>query len=163
MKYLRFNKKGNLQDIMFILTIFAMFVLLCITVIPIIQKVISNAQDDDDLTVQDKTDLTNMGETFYNGLDVGFLILVIMGFLSVLISAYFIDIHPIMALGGIAFGIILLIGATAIVKTMEYLIEKSPEVFSEFPITNFIINNIFVIIIIFMFLTILVLYGKWRQ
>jgi hypothetical protein len=163
MKNLRYrNKQGNVQDILMLVVIMVFVIMCSIVTIKILQKVISVSQDDDSNSVQTKQDITDMGTKFYRGIDLGFLFLLIVRFISILLSAYFIDIHPLFAILGILTSIVMLIGCASLAKTAQELVEKTPEVFSQLPITTFVTNNIFVFIVIMMGLLFIVLYGKWK-
>ena len=64
MKYLKFNKKGNLQDILFVSIIIVFFILCLVPTMMLVQKIVSVSQTDTTLTTQDKTDITNMELNF---------------------------------------------------------------------------------------------------
>ena len=163
MKNLNFkNKRGNIQDILMLVIIVVFFILLAIPTMKIVSKVIDQQQNDDTNSVETKQDLTDMGTKFYRGVDLGFLFMLVLGCIAILVSAYFIDIHPIFAIIGLLLSIILLIGCVSLSKVAQDLIEKTPEVFTYLPITTYVTNHIFLFVVIFLGLLFLVLYGKYR-
>jgi len=162
MKYLKFNKKGNLEDILFLVIIIVFFVILCIPTVKIINGISTQAQSMDNLNAENKAVIADMETNFYDVIDKGFLVLLICGFLGILISAYFIDIHPIFSLIGFVFSIFILLGCAVLVGMAQQIMTNVPEVFNNFPIINHIMNNIFIYLVVFIAMVIIVLYGKFR-
>ena len=164
MKYLKFNKKGNLQDILFVSIIIVFFILCLVPTMMLVQKIVSTSQTDTALTTQDKTDITNMGTKFYSSLDMGFLVMLIVGFFAILISAYLIDISPIFAIVGFLFSILILVGCVTLFSVVQKIMSNSATsgVFINFPIISFVTGHLFLIIVCFLVILFIVMYGKYK-
>lgn len=165
-KFLKFNnKRANVLDILFLMVIVVGVIIACIPVFKMISKVVEFAQTDDGLSVDDKAQLVTMETKFYNSVDVGFLILLIVGIIVTLFSAYLIDINPIFAVFGFIIGILSLIGCAVLVKVAENIISLSvsQDVFNKLTIIPFVVNNLFLVCVVFFALLLIVLYGKFKQ
>lgn len=162
MKFLKFNKKGNIEDVLFLVVLVVFFIIICIPTVKIIHGVTEQAQSMDNLNTKNKAVISNMETNFYDVIDKGFLVLLICGFLGILISAYFIDIHPIFSLIGFVVSIFILLGCAVLVGMAQQIMATVPEVFNNFTIINHVMNNIFIYLVVFMATVIIVLYGKFR-
>ena len=166
MKFSRFNnKKANMLDIVFLMVIVVGVIIACVPVFKMISKVVDFAQTDDGLTADDKAQMVALESKFYNSVDIGFLILLIVGIMVTLISAYLIDINPIFAVFGFIIGILSLIGCAVLVKVSEQVmaVDISQDVFANLTIIPFVVNNLFLVCVVFFALLMIVLYGKFKQ
>ena len=96
--------------------------------------------------------------------DGGLLVVFVLAVLVMLISAWFIDVHP--AIFILAFIIVIAIIITAGIMSQAYQeFIQQPDLVNasaQFPMTNFMVNNLAVIILIVGVALVIVLFAKFK-
>jgi len=165
------NKKGDAvldtTSIMVVVFVFAFLVI-------VVYTGFMSAQDDMIDTLNDSSNPTSnmsvqivqsIGVEFPQVFDSALLIIFIGLWIFALVSAYFIDSHPLFFIFSIILIVFVLIAAMIINNVGEDLLSDSELSGSvaHFPISNFLISHLFVVMLVVAFSVVLILYGKRRM
>ncbi len=158
------KKKGNITDIPYIV---AMMFLLALTIIigyTIMDRVNDEIQSDTKIPTVAKTANTTTMEKFLL-FDSVYLIVWAVSLLGTLISAYFLETHPVFFVVFLILLIIILTALIPISNLMEEIFgdDHFTDAINQFPIIMFYITHFFKIITIHAFLIMWVLYAKVKQ
>lgn len=158
------NKKGNLQDAIFIIVTLFAFAL-----VGIIGLIIVNSIQDANITSGSlgNTSIVNNtlanGLAFFESLDVIFVWVIVLLGITMMISAYFINTHPVFLFGGgiifILIGIILASGFAEAFLTLT----DSPafdNVRGDFVVRTWAFSNLPVILLFLFVMAIIALWAK---
>jgi len=158
------KKKANITDIPYVV---AMMFLLALTIIigyTIMINVNEEIQADPKIPTVAKTANTTTMEKFLL-FDTVYLIIWATSLLGTLISAYFLDTHPVFFVVFLMLLIFILVALIPISNLMEEIFGDAhfTQAVNKFPVIMFYITHFFKIITIHAFLIMWVLYAKVRQ
>lgn len=160
------NKKGSsIIDIIFILVVLVSVALGFFFVRYSFNDINADLLADPDLNTEAKATLLQGNNNYINWADatIGFLFFGLM--LSILITSYLIDSHPIFFIASIISFIFVIFIAGNVGNLFYDTVEQDEyaQLQSDFPITMFIMDNLILLITITFVLTIIVLYGKGQN
>jgi len=107
----------------------------------------------------------NVGSEFPLVFDSALLIIFIGLWIFSLVSAYFIDTHPIFFIFSVILLVFVLIAAMIVNNVGEEMLADADLNLpvESFPITNFLISHLFIVLLVVSFSVVFVLYGKGRM
>lgn len=154
----------NIGDILLVIIMLVSFAIMMVFGHQIFSLVNSDIQSDPDMSAQAKEASGGLETRYPSTLDGAFVIMFALLWIFLIISSFMIDTHPIF----IIISILLLLGAfiVAMILSNSYqeLIGDSDvsEFADSFPMANWIIGNLLVVVIAMGFSVVIVLYGKNR-
>jgi len=169
-KFFRSKKGDAVLDTTSIMVVVFIFAFLII----IVYTGFMSAQDDVLETLNDSNNPTsnismeiveNVGTEFPVIFDSALLIIFIGLWIFALVSAYFVDSHPLFFIFSVILIVFVLIAAMIVNNVGEDLLSEpdfSSSV-SHFPIANFLISHLFIVLLVVAFSVVLILYGKRRM
>lgn len=151
-------------DIIFIaIAAFALIVTILL-VARINSELNTEIQASDVIVTSGKTASAHITTNFPGWWDAAFIVIWVVLSLAAIISAWFIDTHPVFFFISLPALIVIFIVLIPISNTLETIAADSSlaSVISSFPMIIFFINNFFKIMIVEGFLIAISLYAKWR-
>lgn len=170
MKKLFKTRKGNaVLDSLTVLVVIFVFGLLSLTVyhsfIEVEPSLTSEFNNSESLTVNESlASLDMVKDKFPNVFDAGMVMILIGLWAFALISAFFIDTHPIFFIFSVILLVFVFIASALIGNVGQELLSESEytSVSGEFPITNWVLNHLLLVVMVIGFSVMVVLYGKQR-
>jgi len=129
------------------------------------QDITAMLNDSSNLARNESLASINTVKNDFPGIFDGAMITILVGlWIFALISAYFIDSHPIFMILSVILLVFVLIAAAIIGNVGQELIEDSEfdSIRADFPITTWILNHMLAVVLVISFSIVLVLYGKNR-
>ena len=160
---MKLNKKGSLPlELLLIIVLLFGFALVIFISKNIVTDLNTDIQADPDLSTAVKTNSANMSNRFSSIFDAGFILMFILCWIAVLFFAYNIDTYPAFFIISIVFLVIVLMIANAIQSGYADFLTDSDftSMATSFPMTNFILSNLTLVIAVMGVSLIMVLYGK---
>lgn len=157
-----FNKRGNILDILFVIIVVFCIGLGLFFVKYVFSSINTDIQADADIPASSKAIISSGNASFSGWADYGFAFIFFGLIISILITSYLIDTHPVFfVISVLAFVFVIFIGAN-ITNTFEEVINEDEflALQSEFPITLFIMNHLVEFLIIGFALVLIVLYAR---
>lgn len=163
------NNKGMFGGVVFFVILLAVIIILAPIVLKVAVSVMTATSNQ--LAVVDSTNLSANTVTTIKGkvtssFDWMIMLIFLVNFLVLLISAFLIDVHP-------AFVVIYIIGCTVLMLTAPYLMVASEKIYSMsqfsaggnnviqyLPMTEFLMNNFGIVILAVLVVTGIVMYAK---
>lgn len=160
------NKKGNVASgmITIIIIVFAL-ALFSFVGYNIMKDLNSEIQSDSDMKANTKNTSQNLTDRFPAIFDGGLMFLFVLLWIATLVSAYLIDTSPIFFIVSVVVFLIVIIFAFALGNVYDEFI-LDPEfqsVPTDFPMTDFLLSNIKIMVVVVGFSIMMVLYSKFRS
>lgn len=160
------NKKGSLPlELILVVVVLFGFGLIAFLAKDIMTDVNTEIQADASISADAKTQSANMTTRIPTIFDAGFILIFILLWIAVLVFGYQIDTYPIYFIVALILLVISIGIALAIESSYTDLLED--DTFSsmpnDFPLTNFILSRLGLVITIMGASLLIVLYGKIRQ
>lgn len=152
----------NIADILLVMIVLVAFAMISIFGHQTFSLINDDIQSDADLSTTAKTTSSNLEARYPATLDGAFAIMFVLFWIFLIVSSFLIDSHPIFFI----ISIILLLGAFVVAMVLsnsyqELMSDSDISSFGDqFPITNFIIGNLLLVVIAIGFSVVIVLYGK---
>lgn len=163
---MRKNKKGNVASgsITIIILVFAI-ALFSFAGYNIMKDLNSEIQSDADMGTTAKNTSQNLTTRMPTIFDGGIMLLFVLLWIGTLVSAYLIDTSPVFFIVSVIVFVIVLIFAFALGNVYDELIldAEFSDVPTDFPMTNFLLGNIKIMIVVVGFSIMMVLYSKFRS
>jgi hypothetical protein len=160
----KMNKKGDIQDLIMIAVFIVGFAMAGIIAYKFFGDFTEKVADtgtfsDDAMTTMNETQ-ARMPPVF----DGGLLVVFVLATLVMLISAWFVDVHPAIFIMAFIIVVAIIIIAGAMSNAYQEFTQQDALLneSAEFPMTNFMINNLPVIILIIGIALTIVLFAKFR-
>jgi len=149
MNFLRFRKRGSVFDSLFIFI--ALFALIVggFTAYLILDQVNTEIQADDDFKGNSKANLQTQTDNFPSMIDNMIFGLMVLLTLAAAVLAFFVDTHPIFFVFGLGALIIFMVVGAAMANAYDDFRDDSTiaGIQANFPLTNFLFNNLVVVIL----------------
>ena len=165
LNFFRKKKRGNVQEIAFVLGIAVFFTIIAFFGIKILFALNDGIQATDQIPDKGKEAMQEVTDKAPSLLDGAFLIVIVAVFLGVAVSAWYIDVNPLFFVLSLVV-LVAILSASAIIHNLNESIiedEQFSDVATEFPIMVFVGQNLFGIIIIMSAIVLITLYAKSRQ
>lgn len=158
------NKKGNLPDIALIVVVLFAFAIAATFGKVVIDEMNDNLANKSSIPNSTKSVLSGAQGSYNSLVDGAFLFAMVITFIGIVISAFFIRSHPIFFVIGIIFMIFLLFVSMVLQDTWQEMTSKTilGSRAAEFTIIDFILGNLPYVVVIIGFTIIIVLYAKTR-
>lgn len=159
------DKKGQVPTLywMFIIAVTIAVIAICI---PIFGKFLSSVNEaisaNDAIPPEGKTAVALANSNYATLWDRGFLFLFVGCWIALLIGFFFVNEHPVMAIPLIIFIWLLLLLAPMLSNMFQKFAESGVVSAGDYPITQFMMNNYLVMLIVVGFSCLGVLYAKGR-
>ena len=155
------SKKGQ-TEVLFLIVIAFAFALTIYIGYKFINELNNEIQADADSTTEAKAASLAVTSRYPTIFDAGFIMFFVFVWIAILVSAWFIDTHPIFFIVSIIVFVFTIIVALALTETYtEFLLDADFVGFNTtFPMINFILNNLALFTLFIGFSVIVVLYGK---
>lgn len=162
----RLNKKG-ITDIIYVVITGIVIILTIVIGYKIMTAFNNQIQDTESITVEAKEIYSITKEKYEGTMDTFFIMVYFIIYIAALISAWFIDTHPVFFVLSVIVLVLLLVGIVPMVKMTEEMVSQSELLdtgwTNQFPIMSFVVNHFFAIIVIQAMLLIIVMYAKTRS
>lgn len=162
-RYFRNSKKGNfLLDTMLVVVILIALGLVGVIAYQIMGDVNTELQQDDDLSDLSKERLQEVEDYMPPVLDGLYVFAFILLWVFLLVSSYFLNTHPIFFLVVVlVLSVVIFVGASLSNFYQDFIAEEDVAIAaSSFPMSNFIISNIALVIVAIGFSVAFTLYAK---
>ena len=162
MNYFGKGKKASLQDIIFLVIITMVFSILIVIMFKFLSGVNDQIQVTDEIPAAGKAGVTTIKETYRNTMDYLFFFIWLSAFLGAVITAWFIDTHPVFFILSIIALVVIFIALIPIINVNESILSSAELVVftAEFPIILFFATHFFKIMIIQSFIVFMSLFAK---
>jgi len=154
-------KKGNVFldtiTVSVMLVIFGLFVFLGYIILDGFNE---DFQADADMSVEAKEKLQTLEDSYPKTMDYLFLTFLVLFWISAIISSFAIDTHPIFFVLSIILLIIVLIVGAELSNSYQELAEESFFQAEVFPIINWVLSNLVIMIVFIAISIIIALYAK---
>lgn len=158
-------KKGNIVlDVMLVFVVLIAMAFVSLFGYLVFDDINTDFQNDDDIDADVKADVSSLHTRYPGTMDGIFVFVFSFLWLAVIISAFVIDTHPVFfILGVLLLGFVIFVGAVLSNTYEEIRSETEFLTFADgFPMTNFIIDNLALAIVIVGMTVMLSLYAKQR-
>lgn len=159
------NKKGGLSDIIFLVAFLSVIIVLFVFGYKLINESNIRVQTMDVVTDEAKTAMGTVETKYRSTMDTAFLFLWLGSFLAAVISAWFIDSHPVFFFLSVFVFVIILVAVVPMSNALESLI-SDPQLSSEaarFPVMLFFVTHFFKIVVVQGVIILISLYAKTQQ
>jgi len=159
------NKRGSLIDILYMIIGLFMLALTIILVFFALTKINDKIQETGTFTNESEQIIQNFEDRYINIFDIGFLVIMIALFISVIVTAFYIDVHPIFFGISVLLLISFLVISAILSNTFFDIVGNdllSTEA-SQFIVIPFIMNHFVALIVIMSFIVLGVMYAKTRM
>lgn len=159
------SKRGNVQDI----AIWVIVVVVLIIAIPFGFRIWSAINDEiqasDTFNANTKAVTQNMTDRLPAYWDGGFLLLVFMIYIAILISVWFVDIHPVFVALTILSAILLIVIGFIFNNITEQMIKSSglATASANFPILVFFADRLGIITFFMIMVVLVAIFAKWKS
>lgn len=159
------NKKGNVIDLAFIVIILFGVSLALFFIYHSYYDVSTELISSGDLGVDGTAVLQDSIDSFYKWNDNGIGFIFFGLIIGVLVTAYFIDVHPVFFVISLIMFIFLIFASVYISNTFQEIVNDSEfsVTVTKFPITVFIHENLILLLILTFVLMSVIMYGKSRN
>lgn len=164
MTWKRFGKKGVLDNIYIVIVIVAL-ALLTVFGYKILSDMNTQIQAMDGVAPEGKVAFSSVTDRYHNTMDTAFLVIWFAALMASLISAWFIDTHPVFFVISLFVLIAVMIGVVPLANTVEAVLGDATlsATTAQFPIILFFIEHLFTIALVQGFLIAIALYAKTRS
>jgi len=161
---LNFKKGNTFLDSILVLIVLFVFAIATISGMYLLDDVNSDIIADTDSAQETKDSIGTTYNQFQSVFDAGFIIIFVLFWLFVIIASFMIDSNPIFFIVAILLlGFVIYIGAALANYYVEFSEEAEMVAISDlFPMTNFVMNNLVIFVLIIGFSIIIALYAKNR-
>lgn len=161
---LKMDKKGDIQDLIMLVVFVVGFAMTGVIAYKFIGEFTENVADTGTFSDDAITTMNETGERMPMVFDGGLLVVFVLATLIMLISAWFVDVHPAIFIMAFIIVVAIIISAGVMSNAYEEFIQQDILInaSAEFPMTNFMINNLPVIILIVGVALVIVLFAKFR-
>lgn len=160
----KMNKKGDIQDLIMLAVFVVGFAMAGIMGYKFFTEFTEKVADTGTFSADAIQTMNETQQRMPLIFDGGLLVVFVLSVLVMLISAWFVDVHP--AIFILAFIIVIAIIITASVMSNAYQeFTQQPALVNasaEFPMTNFMVNNLAVIVFIVGIALVIVLFAKFK-
>ena len=158
------SKKGNaIIDSLTALSIIVVFALITIFGFKLLGDLNDDFQAQEDFTNVTKQHFNTMEENYPSNFDWLFLTMLVLLFVSTVVFSYLIGAYPVFFIISIVLVIALLFVGGLLSNAYEDVMADSAISAASFPITNWVMTNLLVVVLVFAIGIGLALYGSNRQ
>lgn len=156
------GKKASLQDIIFIPIVVLMFSVVIVIMFMFISGVNDQIQVMDEVPTLGKEGTQTITNTYQNTMDYLFFFIWLSAFLGAVITAWFIETHPVFFILSIVALVVIFIALIPFINLNEAILSDPTLITftASFPIISFFATHLFKIAIIEAFIIMMSLYGK---
>jgi len=162
MTFLR-SKKGNaFSDSLLVLAILVVFGLLSMVGYTVLKDLNSEIQSSDDFNANTKANIGNLNSNYPSFMDYLFLTVLVLLLIATVVFSYLVDTYPVFFIVTIIVTIIVLFIAGILTNSYDELAGETLLDTNAFPITNYVLSNLILVVVVFALAIGLALYGKNR-
>lgn len=159
------NRGQTILDMLLVIVMLFIVALGSLFGYKILSEMNSDIQDDDDIAQVAKDDLNGLTTNYPQFMDNAFVLMLALLWVALIVTAFLVDSHPVFFIITVVLLVFVFIVAMIIsnayqdVRAEEELVDAS----SGFPMTNWVFDNLLVIVIAMGFTSAIALYAKARQ
>lgn len=160
----RLGKKASLLDSIYIAVAVIILMFLIVFAYKILSTTNTEVQAMGNIPTEAKTAINQVDIKYINVMDVVFILFWLASFIGALISAWFVDSHPVFFILSIIVLIVLMVAVVPLSNMIESVLSSSMLVsdVAKFPIIIWFADNFFIIFMIQTFIISFSLYSKMR-
>jgi len=162
---IKIGKKGNvISDIITVIIILFIMAVLIISGKQVMTDLNDDIQDSDDMAQEGKDISSNLSGRYHKIFDTIMLSTLILLWIFIIVASFLIDSHPVfLAITILLLAAVLVVGGFIANAYSEFATDTTMSTHSDFfPITNWIFNNLIMVICAYAVTAIIVMYGKNR-
>jgi uncharacterized membrane protein YhaH (DUF805 family) len=163
-RYAQNGRKGNaILDTVTIVVLLFVFIIICITMRPILDDVNTDVQADADIGTEAKTTLSKLNTSYPTTMDACIILGYVLLWIFAVVASFMVDTHPAFLAVSIILMLFLVLISSTLANTYEEL-ASDPGILAEtyFPLTTFIMKHLVEYFIVVCASIMIVLYGKSR-